>query len=599
MSQIVWTGIGWCLSALLAILLSASTTPIYKASGDPKHKAKESRQRTAAPGGIALCYARKSVTLGENDTQSIERQIENMKAAAAKLGLIAEFYIDADGHKSGREENNRAAWLKLKCRIGQPGVVALILNDLSRAHRKGWRVGQLIELLEQADMKLILAGPDRAVDFTSSAGRFFVGVIAMVDEWYAEDLAIRQRDRYMHLRQQGLNAGVPPFGTLRGEGGLLTPSPFGAWLLADGRWAAGRFDDDPPEPAAIWRGYYECTRHILEWYSHNDIGADGLMYRLRNHGWAFRNQQGNPALFDRDAVRRIIASWPKYAGLVVDGRLKDRRADDIPLDWPDTNRNLFPLSLLRQVAQVERDRRKSRAIGSVNTAHHYALRGLIHCAHCATLSSDGGGSLPIAHLTGTDKNGPVADPDPNRRSYKHAPGMPCSCHRRSVREPVLNHDVRHWLAAFHFVEAAANLLTAHSDTVTTFGVEQYEELEAQRRMALRSCHRRLSALDNGFNNGTLPHPDAYPTARARIVEQQTRLKHRVIPKEAGAVSMAVYLTHVCRPVQLWDVATVEDRQALMSLLVVRLDYDLDQQGTQGAITGYVLQPWAERLLTRD
>ena len=72
-----------------------------------------------------------------------------------------------------------------------------------------------------------------------------------------------------------------------------------------------------------------------------------------------------------------------------------------------------------------------------------------------------------------------------------------------------------------------------------------------------------------------------------------------IPKEADAVSMSAYLSHVVRPVLLWNIASPEQRQALIASLLVRLDYDLDQQGTPTAIKEYVLQPWANYLLKRD
>jgi len=582
-----------CVRALLwPLLLMFSSTPIYTSTGDKKYKKSTKPSKTGPQEqGIALCYARKSVTQGDDDQISIERQKENMLARAMAMGLKYELYVDADGHKSGREEQNRPEWLKLKSRIGQPGVRALILNDLSRAHRRGWRVGQLLDMLNRAGVQLILTAPGREIDFNSPTGKLFVAIVGMVDEWYAEDIAMRQLDRYANMRKHGRNGGPVPFGTIRQPDGFLQPSPFGAWLLSEGRWSPGRIGDEPPEPGAIWRGYYSCVRRILDMYSRNNIGTDGITHELQTHGWAFRNRRGTPLMFDRDDVRRIIASWPKLAGLVVIGRLKDRQIGDIALDWPDSGRNLFPLPLLRRVAWVERDRRKQRAPGSVNNAHAYPMRGIAWCAHCALKKEEQGESTRPVRLTGTDKG--------DRRSYIHAAGVRCTCRVRSVREEVMDTDVRRWLSSFALDTDTVQLMQGLTSEIEAFEVEQYEELEAARRASIASCRRRLKALDARFTNGTLKNPDTYPTDRAALVAEQRRLHQQVIPREAARLDMSAYVRQVTRPVHLWDSASVEDRQVLMALLVDHLYYDLDQQGTPNAITGYVLQPWAEWLLKRE
>jgi DNA invertase Pin-like site-specific DNA recombinase len=97
----------------------------------------------------ALCYVRLSVTRDESDLNSPERQRANIQAECDRHGWTPEWYEDVEGHKSGTQEDNRPGWLALKNRLGDSDVVAVVANDLSRLHRKGWRVGNLIDMLEK------------------------------------------------------------------------------------------------------------------------------------------------------------------------------------------------------------------------------------------------------------------------------------------------------------------------------------------------------------------------------------------------------------------------------------------------------------------
>jgi hypothetical protein len=94
---------------------------------------------------IALCYVRLSQSREGDDAVSPERQRANILAKCRELGYTPEWYQDVDGHKSGRDVKNRPGWQALNKRLGDPDVVALIGNDLARFHRKGWRVGDLVE----------------------------------------------------------------------------------------------------------------------------------------------------------------------------------------------------------------------------------------------------------------------------------------------------------------------------------------------------------------------------------------------------------------------------------------------------------------------
>jgi DNA invertase Pin-like site-specific DNA recombinase len=189
---------------------------------------------------VALCYVHQSYTRNAADIDSPERQRANIEAVCKAKGWIAEWYQDAEGHKSGTKEKNRPGWLALQERMSDPGVVAVVANDLARLHRKGWRVGRLVDMLEEKGVFLVLAAPGRDLDLSKAQDRIAIQIIAMMDEWYAYDISQRQKDNVAHRRKLGKTVGIPPFGTRRGPDGYLVPSPYGAWLLPDGRHVSGQ-----------------------------------------------------------------------------------------------------------------------------------------------------------------------------------------------------------------------------------------------------------------------------------------------------------------------------------------------------------------------
>ncbi|KAB2902362.1 MAG: recombinase family protein [Anaerolineae bacterium] len=98
---------------------------------------------------IALCYIRQSQSRDEDDKNSPQRQRDNIRLVCERNGWIPEWYEDVGGHRSGTSEKKRPEWLALKRRLGDPDVVALVANDLSRFHRNLAGTSQLLDMLEQ------------------------------------------------------------------------------------------------------------------------------------------------------------------------------------------------------------------------------------------------------------------------------------------------------------------------------------------------------------------------------------------------------------------------------------------------------------------
>jgi DNA invertase Pin-like site-specific DNA recombinase len=312
---------------------------------------------------VALCYIRQSQTRDENDMDSPDRQRANIQIACDQNGWAPEWYEDAEGHKSGTKVTNRPGWMALHARLGDPDVAALVANDLARLHRKGWRVGELLDFVDEHGVKLVLAAPGKQMDFSTPQGRIVAQLSAIFDEWYAVDIAQRAKDSISHRKRRGITVGLPPFGTVRDDNGYLTPSGEGARLPPDRTYATGN-QHKPPMPRAIWRGYFECAEYILKSYAINRHGIDAIAYKMQTEGWPFRDRHGNPRPIHSEDIRRVISNWAEYGGHVSQRRARERHALDLKIDKIDLieERSVFPVELLYRVAQVRRERSIRRPV---------------------------------------------------------------------------------------------------------------------------------------------------------------------------------------------------------------------------------------------
>lgn len=350
---------------------------------------------------IALGYIRLSRSVNPDEENSPERQRANIISTCERYGWEYELYEDVGGHKSGTTEEGRHEWLKLKKRLGDSDVVALVANDMSRLHRKGWRVSHLLEHLQRIDVALVLAAPGREIDTTTAQGRMFAQFTAIIDEYYATDVSIRAKDSIAYRKSQGKTVGMPPFGTKRDENGYLIPSDEGAWLLPSGKFVAGIEDEVPPASDAVWVGYYSSAERVLRLYANGDIGLNKLSYQLNEEGLAYRTRKGKPRPFKSSDVRRIVANWAEYGGLSLDDKATARPAYDE--DYSDyelsPNRAVYPIDLLLRVAEIRSERSiKPRNNGVNRKVRAYPLAGVTYCAHCIVRKLHQTMEMPLIRL---------------------------------------------------------------------------------------------------------------------------------------------------------------------------------------------------------
>jgi DNA invertase Pin-like site-specific DNA recombinase len=548
------------------------------------------KKASHVPRTTALCYVRQSLTRNLSDMDSPERQRDNIERICEAKGWKAEFYQDADGHKSGTKEHNRPEWLRLQARLSDPDVVAVVANDLARLHRKGWRVGRLIDMLEEHSTYLVLAAPGRELDLSKPQDRVAIQIIAMIDEWYSTDAALRLRDSIQYRKRRGITVGIPPFGTWRNEDGYLVPSQNGAWLLPDGSHISGKADQQPPHPDAIWRGYYQCAERMLTLFAENNYGRRQISLVMSQDGWVFRDRNGNPRPINGQDVRRVIANWREYAGLAVGGRAKDKnpaRLDDPLTELTETGRNVFPMDLLQIVAQIQLERSyTTNRVSSKKESHDYALSGVLYCAHCEQDAKEKSNPALRATIAGHKSKQKF-------HRYRHKEGHPCRAQSRSVLREHIEADFIRLVHLLSIDESVLPLLTElavqsqRGDFVTPTDTDHEEE----KRVSIAKCRKRIENARALCLAGDM-NSEEYLRIREQNEREIAHWEARTSDIQQKALELTLCMETIEQLKRGWDIAPDIDKQGMVRMLFEMVEYNLDTK----RITDYRLKPWADNFV---
>ncbi len=547
------------------------------------------KQQSHVERNIALCYVRQSFTRNENDMNSPQRQKANIEEYCRRNGFVPEWYEDAEGHKSGRYVKNRPAWQDLEKRISAPEVVAIVTNDQARLHRRMWRMGYLMDLLDEYGVRLVFAEPGRdTIDSSTPQGRMMITLMALNDEAYATDISQRAKASIQHRKRQGKTVGMPPFGTVRNETGYLVPSQDGAWYMPDGKFRIGNADQSPQE-GAIWRSYYECARYVLSLFAEDKIGLEKIAYRLNNEGWPFRDRKGKPRRVNRDDIRRIVANWQEYAGMAPERKAKDRPAyepynvKELPL-VPE--RAVFDLELLRRVGAVRQQRSFKRLDHGVHrNSRFYPLSVVSYCAHCWKQATERDDPGLRTTLTGwTEATGITR--------YRHKPGVTCGTTNRSITRAEYEHDFQRLIQLLTIDPSALPLLTELAVRSESGRLAEDEiGFQNQKQEAIALCKRRIDAAVNLYGEGMIDYED-YTQRVERNRREIAHWEARTTETQRLGLELETCMKAVNEISRLWDISNDEERQGLVRSLFEYIIYDLDKH----RIVDFRLHPWADRFI---
>lgn len=464
-------------------------------------------------------------------------------------------------------------------------MIALVANDLARLHRKGWRVGDLLDYVEQRGIRLVLADPRRHIDFSSPYGRMFAQLSAIFDEWYATDISERWKSSIAHRKAKGITVSLPPFGTKRDkQTGFLVSSDEGAWLMPDGTWVAGKIGETAPAEGAIWRGYFQCAERILTLYA-DETGRESISRRLQEEGWAFRDRQGQPVPIEVDDVRRVTSNWAEYGGYVSEKRARERHPVEYPPDKIiaklNPERAVFDIDFLAQVARSRQKRAvRKHPTDSVNrNAVITPLSGITYCAHCEHLALKHNNPRLRSRLWGRAG-----------KYYRHKPGGGCGCSTTQVLREVYEADFFKLIRLLELKPDELDKLLLLATEVEPTAAEQ-EGLETKKAKAIALCNWRIQAAIDLYCDGRIDRPE-YLRRVERNEREIASWQSRTTEREKLAMELTMCIHAIETMTRLWEVSSDEDKQGRARHLFEYVTYDLDRK----QITDFRLKAWADQFL---
>lgn len=329
---------------------------------------------------IALCYVRKSFVRTASDEISPERQRANIIAEAERHGFVARFFEDAEGHRSGRNEN-RPGWKSLKSHLDDPEVKAVIVESLSRASRSIRDLFNFIAELEKRGITLISL--KEKFDTNSAMGRAFLGVIAILNQFESDVASERMKMTVAHIQTvRKQHWGFVPFGCAREKSNQkLVASREGIWRVGNAV-VVGESNALPFTGSVSARGfgYLDAVRKGLEIYTTSDIGFQDLAEQLNTLGFLYRDRYGVPRPFHTDDVRRIVDLVEIYAGHLPQKGTKDNSM------IMDAHPPILPRDLCDKVVVVREERHgRFRRFGTTpKRAKRVYLLVNLYCAECGS-----------------------------------------------------------------------------------------------------------------------------------------------------------------------------------------------------------------------
>jgi DNA invertase Pin-like site-specific DNA recombinase len=267
--------------------------------------------KTQIKRNVALCYKRKSDIQGAVDFVSIVWQDETVEAECRSRDWVPEWYQDTRRHNSGRTEKNRSDWMRLRKRVGDPDVIAVIVAVQDRASRSVRDTAALIEDCIKYGVHFV--APAEGTDTTRTGWDaqtvLQLNLRASIAQVESDLASQRLKRRIKQYRGRGIPWGTPPFGMVRVGTGLS------ATLQAD-----------IDTPAAV---------SALKYF------ASGLSYeqaakQLNANEIFFRDRKNVLCRFTHQSVRTIVSNTLLYAGYLITGENWTEKSSKIRLSGEGT-----------------------------------------------------------------------------------------------------------------------------------------------------------------------------------------------------------------------------------------------------------------------
>ena len=309
-------------------------------------------------------YTRVSTAM-QIDGYSLDAQKARMKAFAEYNDYeIAGEYEDAG--KSGKSIEGRAEFARMMedIKSGKDGVSFVLVFKLSRFGRNAADVLSTLQTMQDYGVNLICV--EDGIDSSKDAGKLMISVLSAVAEIERENIRVQTMEGSIQKAREGKwNGGFAPYG----------------YQLIDGKLQINE------EEA-------EAIRVIYEQYTATDMGANGIVKYLENHGiHKIQRQNGKNPLFDAHLIRLILKN-PVYCGKIAYGRRKTEKVHGTRNEYrlveqdhyilmdglhePIVSEKVWQAAQVKLIAQAKKYEHVNRG----RDEHTHLLSGIVKCPVC-------------------------------------------------------------------------------------------------------------------------------------------------------------------------------------------------------------------------
>ncbi len=251
---------------------------------------------------LGVFYARLSQQAEKEE--SMVRQEVDCRAELKRQGVMPVAFVEAPGHRSGRSERNRPAWLQLVAYLksNHRRVKCVVVQDSDRVSRDVITRLTFFKQLETWGIEYVsLLEPHLKQDMPTAERNLMNGMTAVVAQHYADFLSEKQRNRVRSVKERGGKLGDAPRG-----------------LKAVGKGAERKFVKGDEKALSV-------IVAMMEEYVSRQVGMYDLTATLAARGLTLPDRYGVWRPVCSDHWESLVRALDHYDGIVDAGLLRRER----------------------------------------------------------------------------------------------------------------------------------------------------------------------------------------------------------------------------------------------------------------------------------
>ena len=266
------------------------------------------------------------------DEESIRRQIDTATTEAKQRGYTPLLYVEPKGARSGYYERSRPEWLRLKRDLEtRQDIRAVIVADLARASRDRIKALEFIEWLNARGIQFISL--KESFDLSSASGRAMLGVLAVFNQFYRDDISERKKRQYAARDKSIYASNVHPFG-----------------LKRSGSYPNIQWQTTPD---------FDTVLELCELYLRG-YGCPAIAEILNTRGRTWINRTGQRVAIKENTVHTALQAIERY-------------------------KPFMPTQIYNEVIAMRARRTRSKLVLRKTESPPLLLRGLVRCSVCHAL----------------------------------------------------------------------------------------------------------------------------------------------------------------------------------------------------------------------